>query len=188
VIDLHEKTDPDALLRLVHHHPGRIRARANVFLGSASDGVIASVRSAMDSVPGVIRVAHSRRTGSVLIEYEPGLAEPNAILSRTAEAAGLTGVIADAKDGDRRAELVGIILDTFKTLNSITRELTGGRADLRELVPAVLAATSIASFAIHTKDRLPRWDNALWWSHSIFLEWHRRQITQKASEAPRPVT
>ena len=142
----------------------------------------------MDGIPGVIKVSHNPHTGSILIEYEPGLAEPDAILSRVAQAAGLARVVTDVSDQDHRAELVGIVLDTFKALNSITRELTGGRADLRELVPAALAITSVVSLGMNRKDWLPRWDNALWWSHSIFLEWHRRQIAQKTGQTPGPVT
>jgi hypothetical protein len=118
----------------------------------------------------------------VLIEYEPGLAEPDAILARTVSAAGLAGVVADASDGDRRGELVGIVLDAAGALNTIAREVTGGRADLRELVPAALAVTSVVSFVVNGKDRLPRWDNALWWAQSVFVEWHRRQIAKQTGD------
>jgi hypothetical protein len=67
-------------------------------------------------------------------------------------------------------------------LNSIAAELTGYRADLRSLVPAGLAALSAYSFAVSKEPRLPRWDNLLWWSYSIFLNHHRREIEVSAEE------
>jgi hypothetical protein len=170
----------DEPLRLVHHHPGRLRVRAHALLGQCA-ALLAQIRVAMEGVPGVSRMDHSPRTGSLLIEYEPGLAEPDAILARVVEAAGFDRVVLDGSDRDHRAELVDSVLSAVRGLNAVARELTGGRADLRELVPAALLATSIYSLITDANSpRTPRCDTALNWSYSIFMDWHRRAVDRKA--------
>jgi hypothetical protein len=168
------------VLELVHHHPGRIRVRADVFrVGEGRDARARDASAALRAVPGVTRFDHNARTGSVLIEYEPGLAEPGVILGRLAEAAGL--VVADeALARSRTPALVAV--GALQELNAIASELTGHKADLRSLVPAGLAALSAYSLATSKEPVLPRWDNLLWWSYSIFLNHHRAEIEVSAEE------
>jgi hypothetical protein len=157
--------------------------RADAFMGEGSKDVLAAVRAAMEAVPGVARVEHSALTGSLLVEYEPGLAEPDAILSRVVSAAGLDRVVLDGADRDHRGELVDSVVWAVRGLNSAAREITGGRADLRELVPAALLATSVWSLLTNANGpRAPRWDNALNWSYAIFMDWHRRAVERKRGD------
>jgi hypothetical protein len=69
-------------------------------------------------------------------------------------------------------------------LNAVAFELTGWRADLRSLVPAALAGAAAYSFVYGKGPRLPRWDNLLYWSYSIFSALHSKEIERKASAAP----
>ena len=78
---------PTEVLELVHHHPGRLRVRAEVLRDDAE--LAGRVTRAPDGVPGITRVTHNTRTGSLLVEYEPGLAEPDAIAERIARTAQL---------------------------------------------------------------------------------------------------
>ncbi len=73
-------------LEVVHHHPGRLRVRAEAFRagGSLAD----QVREAILAMPGVTRFEHGVRTGSILIEYEPGLTEPDTILAASRRGGG----------------------------------------------------------------------------------------------------
>ena len=170
-------------LHLVHHHPGRLRVRAEAFLGEASDdSVVADVRAAIEGIPGVTGMTHNPQTGSLLIHYEPGLAEPGLIAERIADAAGLDGVVDDASDRSRRVEPATVLVRTVKALNGATREITGGRADLTVLVPAALASVAAYSFAKSDNDRMPRWDNLMWWSYSMFLDWHRLRMVSTRTE------
>ncbi|MEO6420936.1 MAG: HMA2 domain-containing protein [Polyangiaceae bacterium] len=171
---------PDALGRerealvIVHHHPGRIRVRADSFRNDTS--ALDLVREKLEALPGIINVAHNHRSGSMLIEYEPGHAEPDAILARIAEAAGLDRAI-DEREARRRSSGPGLVaVEVVDELNSITHELTGWRADLRVLVPAALAGVAAYSFVAGKEARLPRWDNLLWWSYTFFANHHRREI------------
>ncbi len=161
-------------LVIVHHHPGRIRVRADSFRHDTS--ALDLVREKLEALPGILRVSHNHASGSMLVEYEPGHAEPDTILGRIAEAAGLDRAI-DEREARRRDAGPGLIaVEVVDELNSITHELTGWRADLRVLVPAALAGVAAYAFVAGKEARLPRWDNLLWWSYSIFERHHRKEI------------
>jgi hypothetical protein len=138
------------------------------------------VREATLGIPGVTRFEHSVRTGSILIEYEPGLAEPDEILTQLAAAAGIAPCADDALARTRTPALIAV--DAVQELNAIASELTGHKADLRSLVPAGLAALSAYAFITSPEPRLPRWDNLLWWSYSAFLNHHREEIARSGEE------
>jgi hypothetical protein len=165
-------------LELVHHHPGRLRVRADVFRAGGSIGE--DVREATLGIPGVTRFEHNVRTGSILIQYEPGLAEPDAILLQVARAAGIAPCADDALARTKAPALIAI--DAMHELNAIASELTGHKADLRALVPAGLAALSAYSWITSKEPRIPRWDNLLWWSYSVFVDRHREEIARSRDE------
>ncbi len=163
---------PTEVLELVHHHPGRLRVRAEVLRDDAQ--LAERVTQALGGMPGIARVTHNSRTGSVLVEYEPGLVEPDAIAERIALTAQLISPF------DPRAEKpvfrpASALIEGTRELNAIAQELTGGRADLRSIVPAALAGVAAYSFAFGKGARLPRWDNLLWWSYSVFASLHARE-------------
>jgi hypothetical protein len=167
---------PREALALIHHHPGRLRVRADAFRrrdGADPDAVVRA-RTALDALPGVAQVVHNGRTGSLLIEYEPGLAQPEAILRRITDAAGLDMPPDGPRPQGREPAIVAI--DSARELNELFAEVTGYRADLRGLLPAGMAALAVYSFAFGKDARLPRWDNLLYWSYNIFSQLHRREI------------
>ncbi len=176
------KATPREALELVHHHPGRLRARAEAFR-TAGDPAVSRVRERLEAIPGVTRFQHNPRTGSVLVEYQPGLVEPDAVLAAMADSAGIDRFREGQGPRVRAPALIAI--DAARELNAIAYELTGWRADLRSMVPASLAALAAYSFANHKDERLPRWDNLLYWSYNIFLSLHQREIRDVA-DAPVP--
>ncbi len=163
-------------LELVHHHPGRLRLRATVFRGLSAQAEAACAEAR--AMPGVSSVEHRAGTGSLLIVYEPGVAEPDAVVEAVARVAGLRHQGA----GVSRRPPALLAVGAVQELNAVTAELLGHRADLRSLVPLGLAALGAYSFAKSSEQRLPRWDNLLWWSYSIFLTHHRAEI-EASSEA-----
>jgi hypothetical protein len=173
----------DEPLRLVHHHPGRLRARAQVFLhAKPSDPAVVAARAAVRTITDAGCFSHNPKTGSILIEYPPSSIEPDELLLHISAQVGLHGVLVDPSDHVHRAELVNLVLDTIAGLNSTVQELTEGRADLRELLPVALALTSFASFLLNPDHRrLPRWDSALWWAYRVFLHWHAREIEARTA-------
>lgn len=161
---------PRESLALVHHHPGRLRVRAEAFHQAET---VEAVRAALDAEPGILSVTHNPRTGSLLVEYEPGLAGAEGILMRIAAAAGLDMPPDDGRYRGRGAAQVTI--GAARGLNDMAHEIMGGRADLRSLVPAGLAALSMVAL-VRNGATLPRWDSLLYWSYNIFQQLHRREI------------
>ena len=164
---------PTEALELVHHHPGRLRVRAAVLRDDAE--LAGRVSHALEAMPGIARVTHNARTGSVLVEYEPGLAEPTAIAERIAATANLLSPF-DPRAAKPVFKPAGALIEGTRELNAIAEELTGGRVDLRSIVPAALAGAAAYSFAYGKGPRLPRWDNLLYWSYSVFASLHAREI------------
>jgi hypothetical protein len=170
-------------LELVHHHPGRLRVRANALRAeedeSRATAVAARVSHGMAAVPGIARLTHNARTGSLLIEYEPGLVEPDAIIARIAQLAELLSPFDPSVHRANPGSPATIAIEATREVNAVVYELTGWRTDLRFLAPAALAALGVYSFAFNKKEpRLPRWDNLLYWSYNIFTALHQREIRQ----------
>ena len=177
-------------LRLVHHHHGYARARAGAFLGSrpGHGSAVAAARDAAETTPGFRRWSHNPTTGSIVVEYAPGVVDVDDLLRRLARAAGLSGVETD--DAGRmphdRRQLVDAFLVKVAAVNGFVRRATGDRADLRELVPLALVGISAVSFVVHDdRGRLPRWNSALYHGYRIFMQWHRREVRAHEAAAQR---
>jgi len=169
-----DSTGARGYLDLVHHHPGRLRVRADAFRDDAE--LAGVIRAALEGMPGILRVAHNAQTGSLLVEYEAGHAEPDAIVERIAEAAGLVSPFDPSRMTAPRGPAHRLI-DGVRGLNDVAREISGGQADLRVAVPATLAGLAAASFVFDKNPpRWPRWDNLLYWSYQIFMQLHAREI------------
>ncbi len=160
-------------LELAHHHPGRLRVRADSLIDALD--VVQRIRESLDAVPGILSVKYTAQTGSLLIEYEPGHSDADDIILRIADAADLEPPLDEAALRERRARPALLAIGASKELNKLTEELTGGRADLRGLVPTALAGLAVVSF-IQEKQRMPRWDNLLYWSFNVFTMLHRKEI------------
>jgi hypothetical protein len=167
-----EPARANGVLELVHHHPGRLRVRSDTF--RLRPEIVERVRDAIEGLAGITRFSPSRRTGSLLIEYQPGLVEPDDVVTRIAEAADMDWLGEGSIRPRRQPGLVAI--GVARELNEITKELTGARTDLRTLVPTAIAALGAYSFLYGKEPRLPRWDNLLYWSYNIFASLHRPEI------------
>jgi hypothetical protein len=168
----------DEPLRLVHHHPGYLRIRAGAFIQAEDDNpVVASARAAVETLPGFRSWSLSSKTGSVVVEYDPDALDADDLLKHIAKSAGLRGVELSTSLKRNRQELVSAFLDSVQSVNGVVSELTAEKADLRELVPIALVATSVVSFLLNdNRGRLPHWSSALYRSYRIFMHWHRRDV------------
>jgi hypothetical protein len=172
---------PDEPLRLVHHHPGYLRIRANAFLHAGEDDpTMTAARTAAETVPGFRSWSFNPKTGSVVVQYEPGTVEPDDLLKHIAKCGGFQGVEIATRTKVNRQELVSGFLDTIQGINRAVDQLTGGRADLRELTPAALAATSVVSFLLNeNRGRIPEWSGLLYHSYRVFMHWHRPEVRNR---------
>ena len=167
----------DEPLRLIHHHPGYLRIQADIFVEPEDDSIMTALRRAVEAVPEFRSWSHSPQTGSVVVEYDPGALDADDLLKHIAKNAGLRGVEIVPSGKRNRQALVGTFLDAVQDVNQVVSQITGDRADLREVAPAALFATSIASFILNEdRGRLPSWDSALYHSYRIFMQWHRREV------------
>ena len=175
----------DEPLRLVHHYPGYVRIRAGAFLQPQdNDPVVTAARTAAETAPGFRSWSLNPKTGSVVIEYDPGELEADDLLKHIAKSAGLQGVEISTSRKMNREELVSTFLDSVQGVNQVASQLTGERADLRELVPAALAAVSVVSLVLN-EDRglLPFWSSALYHSYRVFMQWHRPEVRTRERAA-----
>ena len=172
-------------LRLVHHHPGYLRIRAGAFLQPEDDSpIVAAARTAAEAVPGFRSWSLNPKTGSVVVEYDPGTLDADDLLKHIAKSAGLPGVEISTSRKMNRQELVSAFLDSVQDVNQVASQLTGERADLRELVPVALAAISVVSLVLN-EDRglLPFWSSALYHSYRVFMHWHRPEVRTRERAA-----
>jgi hypothetical protein len=167
-------------LELVHHHPGRLRLRADALIGNGLGKNVADrVRSILESMPGVRNVRHNTRTGSLLVEYDPGMADANALVSRIANAAGLGEPLSPREARRMRRGPARAAIDVAREVNALTYELTGWRSDLRFIAPVALAGAAAYSLVTNKPNsRLPKWDTLLWYSYNVFTALHSREINE----------
>lgn len=165
-------------LRLVHHHAGYLRVRSNAFLRADGESpILTAAKTAAESAPGFRSWSHNPKTGSVVIQYKPGAVEADDLLKHVAKSAGLPGVEVATPHKMTRQEVVSRFLDDVQSINHTVSQLTGGRADLREIGPIALAAISVVSFIVNdNRGRLPQWSSALYHSYRVFMHWHRPEV------------
>lgn len=168
----------DEPLRLVHHHAGYVRVQAGEFVRPEDDDpIVAAARTAAEGVPGFRSWSLNPKTGSVVIQYEPGAVEADDLLKHIAKSAGFHGVEVATRRKVNRQEVVSAFLDEVQGINRVVGQMTGGRADLRELGPVALAALSVVSFIVNdNRGRLPQWSSALYHSYRVFMHWHRPEV------------
>jgi hypothetical protein len=176
-----EGGEPREHLELAHHHPGRLRVRADSLIEAPE--VFEAIEEALAGLPGIAKVTYTAQTGSILVEYEPGLAEPDTIIVLIAETAGLEPPLDEEELRRRRAQPALLAIGAAREINNLTMEITGHRADLRTIGPAAIAGLAVYSFMNETDKKMPRWDNLLYWSFNIFMMLHRREL-DAAAPAP----
>lgn len=172
-------------LALVHHHPGRLRLRAALFRERSELAV--AVRSTLERLPGVVAVTHALPTGSLLIEYDPRAIEPDAIVSAVTTSGNLSPPLSTTERRRHETSPAVVAISAARKLNALAGELTFGHADLRLMITTALAGGSVWSWLREREaDRLPRWDNLLYWSFNTFVTLHRSDIDRAAGAYVRP--
>lgn len=170
----------DEPLRLVHHHAGYLRIQAAEFIEPGDTRVLMAAQTAAEAFPGVRSWSHNPKTGSVVVKYDPDTLEADDLLAHIAKLAGFRGVENATSHKRNRGELVSVFLDTVQDVNQVVSQLAAERADLRELVPIALAATSVVSFVLNNdRGRLPEWSGAAYHSYRVFMHWHRREVRER---------
>ena len=162
----------------MHHHPGYARAAADLFVGSETkNSPVHSAHIVAEDTPGFKAWSHNPKTGSIVVQYEPGVMDIDDLLKHIAKKADLDGVVNDVHKKHYRKDVISGFIHAVEDVNKIVSLVTDEKADLRELVPLGLVVVSVVSFILNDKrGRLPTWDSALYRSYRIFLNWHRQEI------------
>jgi hypothetical protein len=175
----------DAKLRLVHFHPGYLRIQADAFIHPADDSpVLTGAKAAAEAASGFRSWSLKPKTGSVVVQYDPGEIEADDLLKDIVKGAGLRGIEIPASRKMTREELVGGFLNGVQGVNQAVSHLTGDRADLRELTPLALAAASVAALILNkNRGLLPSWGSSLYHSYRIFMQWHKKEAGVREKDA-----
>jgi hypothetical protein len=175
----------DAKLRLVHFHPGYLRIQADAFIHPADDSpVLIGAKTAAETASGFRSWSLKPKTGSVVVQYDPGEIEADDLLKEIAKGAGLRGVVTPGSRKMTREELVGGFLNGVQGVNQAVSHLTGDRADLRELTPLALAAASVAALILNkNRGLLPFWGSSLYHSYRVFMQWHKKEVRVREKAA-----
>lgn len=157
----------DRTLRVAHHHPGRLRVRAEEFVGNRR--LLDETRSDLSQAKGVRSVSYNPRTGSLLVEYEPHDVDADAIIEQVVE---LNGFELSRSKKRPPLNLASLVLGAVRKLDATTVRASGGRMDLGSVISGGLAIVSIYSLWRGPHPRVPRWDSLLYWAYSVFNHSH----------------
>src|SRR5271157_5408409 len=114
----------DEPLRLVHHHPGYLRIRAGAFIHPEDNSsVVTAAQTAAETVPGFRSWSLNPKTGSVVVEYDPGMLDADDLLKHIAKSAGLRGIEISTSRKMNRQELVSAFQDTVQDVNQVVSQL-----------------------------------------------------------------
>ena len=180
-------------LRLVHHHAGYLRIQADAFVNQPDSSVLKAAKKVAESVPGFLSWNYNPKTGSVVVKYDPAELDADDFLKHIAKHASLGEIEQSSNSKRSRQELVGAFLDTVQGIDRVVAQMTHEKADLRELVPIALVATSVVSFIVNDpQSRLPNWFSSLYRSYRVFMHWHRTEVrsrervSRKRDESEKP--
>ncbi len=173
--------------RVVHAVPGRVRVKLN--REELSDDQGDELRSALLAIPGVRDIQANARTGSVVIQYDPAELDVAGLinLARAANVLALDALEASPYAGKRMPPSLTAqrISHTVHEVDVRLAELSGGRWDLRSVVPVafgVLAARAIIR-DVGALGSAP-WYVLAWYAFDSF--WKLNQDRHQQAKPPEP--
>jgi heavy-metal-associated domain-containing protein len=183
--------------RIVSHAPGRVRVRLQ--REHRDPDVLTEIEERLGARNGVSSVSADTRTGSVLVHYDrQALSRENLVEMLfdvgvvVRELLGADEVPDDLGRGDaspgvvQHSEGATSILDAVTDLDRRISELTGGRIDLKLLVPAGIGLIALRQVAINGLGltQVPGYV-LLWYTFDSFYKLHQRKtaaLVEKAAE------
>jgi len=165
-------------IRIVHAIPGRVRLK--VAQVRKNPTLASEIQTRLAATPSISQVEVNPLTGSVLMLYEAqdaaspdalrALAEPLAALFPGFDLKDSVARQPSATDGAGAApSLASDVASFFAALNSEVKQMTGGNADLRILLPLTLFLFGVGGVLMSEKLPLPTWYDLLWFSLGTFF-------------------
>jgi hypothetical protein len=183
--------------RIVSHAPGRMRVRLHPEYRDPE--ALAEIEQSLRAQGGVSSVSTDARTGSVLVHYDRHALSKDDLVSMLFDvgvvARDLLGAEEVPEDLGRGDEDTGVaqhsagatgILDAVTDLDHRISELTGGKVDLKLLVPAGLGLMALRQVALNGLGlgQVPGYV-LLWYTFDSFYKLHQRKtaaLVEKAAE------
>jgi hypothetical protein len=183
--------------RIVSHAPGRMRVRLHP--EHRDPEALAEIEESLRIQGGVSSVSTDARTGSVLVHYDRHALSRDDLVSMLFDvgvvARNLLGAEDVPEDLGRDDERKGVaqhsasatgILDAVTDLDHRISELTGGKVDLKVLVPAGLGLMALRQVALNGLGlgQVPGYV-LLWYTFDSFYKLHQRKtaaLVEKAAE------
>jgi hypothetical protein len=154
----------DARLRIASHFPGRLRVRAEPFRDAAFGEEVARQLGDED---GVVSVAATAKTGSLLVTYEAAKVQLPWLVQLIVRLGNLEGLEVD--NNGKPIKLGGPALrEAMERWNNTLVDATNGRLDTRTALPATLMGLGVMKLAFG-KWRSPEWYDLMIWSFTMFV-------------------
>lgn len=157
--------------------PGRVRIRLP---REQRDGNTASkIQTSVKGVEGVRNVFINPNTGSVLVEYDPGVlnfdklkkvSRLDEVLTDINEIAGAVSAVDSWPNGSSLT--AQNIIQGFKQFDRNLNRITRGVIDGRTAVPLMLLGLSLGRYILSERRAPTPWYSLLWYSYSMFMHWH----------------
>ena len=165
-------------IRVVHAIPGRVRLKVAQVRGNPT--LASQIQTRLAVAPGISRVEVNPLTGSVLMLYEAqDVAPPDALRPLAEPLAALfpgfdpkdfaAGRPAAADGAGATPSLASGVASFFASLDAEVKQMTGGNADLRILLPSALFLFGVGGVLMSEKLPLPTWYDLLWFSLGTFF-------------------
>jgi Heavy metal associated domain 2 len=156
-----------APLAVVHDIPGRLRLRL------PRGTTTAELAAVVGRQPGVIECRWAARTRSLLIQYQPGVTSPSALVEAVA---AHSGAAPEPRPGPApapvsRPPLARAIATSLAELDQGVARATRGALDLRLLFPLALAGWALREILRGQAGALA-WSSALWYAHGLFRDYN----------------
>jgi hypothetical protein len=175
--------------RVVHAVPGRVRVRLDE--GGLSEDTAARLRSAIETVPGVVSVRANPRTASLVIQYDPDSLDVGAVIARSRAA----NLLVELPDPDAHgppvmppSEVATRIQRAFGDIDARLHELSAGRWNLRSVVPAAFGVLALRAI-LRDPGALAAapWYVLAWYAFDSFIKLHQEPKVIQV-QPPQPTT
>ena len=177
-------------IQVVHFLPGRVRVKLPGLRGNTA--LAREVQHTLVAIDGIQHVEVSPITGSVLVLYDPGMAESFTLESLNAEAVDSLTALAEAlglsledldmdelqrwlhatRNGthpETPGELGSGVGALFSSINAGVAQTTSGLGDLRLFIPLTLCFLGFRSLLLTEQLIFPSWYDYLWFAFGTYV-------------------